>query len=241
MYTREDLVGRTKLALKKILDEEFGGLGEALRQRLNSVDNSELVEEILRRQTEREVTAQRQRQEAEAERVRKEQETAAKKKADDDAAAEKARRVSEQQETDRAAARREQEEAAARSRTISAPPPPLARDIDEEDEEDEEEDLYEEEEEEEEEDEEDEIPQRPQPVSPLPSREHTTKVSSGASSKSLHLIGQTVGQVRRDYREFLNIAADSQARINGQPVRDDRVITENDRTLEFTKVSGGKS
>jgi len=53
------------------------------------------------------------------------------------------------------------------------------------------------------------------------------------------VIGSSVGEVRRSYREQLNIPAGARAIVNGRPGNDDTTLKSGDE-LEFVKETGEK-
>lgn len=59
-------------------------------------------------------------------------------------------------------------------------------------------------------------------------------VISGANSNELQLDGQTVGQVRSQFGEALNIADSAVATVNGERADSDRTLEAGD-TLSFQK------
>jgi len=237
-YNPRDLEGKTKFGLRKILEQELGGV-EGLK--INDMDNAALIAEILRRQAAvaEKATADEVLAKAAADK------TAAEKATADRAAAEEKARL---QTAAKAAAERSAAAAIPPFRR-ELPPPAPAFDIDEDedDEEDEEDEEEEEEFEEDEEDEEDssddEVPfvEEPQPVSQPKAQQKTVRVSCGACVKSFPVVGQTVGAIRATYRELLNIGKNFHARIGGIAVPDSTVVKETDKTLEFTAESGDKS
>ena len=51
--------------------------------------------------------------------------------------------------------------------------------------------------------------------------------------------GKTVGEVRGQVEEILNVPSEAQVRVNGAPADDEDVIPEN-ATVEFVKTAGEK-
>ncbi len=67
-----------------------------------------------------------------------------------------------------------------------------------------------------------------------------TTVRHGVNTVNLDsLTGKTVGEVREQVAELLNVPDSAQVRVNGAPADDDDVIAEN-ATVEFVKVAGEK-
>lgn len=77
---------------------------------------------------------------------------------------------------------------------------------------------------------------------PSPARSVAGKVlvSCGGLQKRFSVAGQTVGKVRKNLRDALNIQNDMNPRVNGQSVNDKHVL-EADDELEFIKPSGEKA
>ena len=67
-----------------------------------------------------------------------------------------------------------------------------------------------------------------------------TTVRHGVNSVSLDsLSGKTVGEVREQVADLLNVPDSAQVRVNGATATEDDVIGEN-ATVEFVKVAGEK-
>lgn len=70
--------------------------------------------------------------------------------------------------------------------------------------------------------------------------EQGVKVVHGANVQTFtSLSGRTVGTVRPVLRDVMNVTDQSSALVNGQPVGNDHVLSDND-TLEFVKEAGTK-
>lgn len=65
-------------------------------------------------------------------------------------------------------------------------------------------------------------------------------VRHGVNTMNLDSIaGKTVGEVRDQVEEVLNIPSSAQVRVNGSPANEDTVVSDNS-TVEFVKVAGEK-
>jgi hypothetical protein len=65
------------------------------------------------------------------------------------------------------------------------------------------------------------------------------KITCGANDQSGDYAGKSVGDLRNELKDVLNIPDESTAMINGEEVDDARVLT-GDESLEFVKAAGGK-
>ena len=66
------------------------------------------------------------------------------------------------------------------------------------------------------------------------------RVACGASSGMYPVVGQTVGKIRQELTDILNIGRDHQPRVNGKEVDANFVLREGD-SLEFVRKSGDKA
>ncbi|MGD0089945.1 MAG: hypothetical protein ABSE73_08500 [Planctomycetota bacterium] len=67
-----------------------------------------------------------------------------------------------------------------------------------------------------------------------------TTIRHGVNTTTLDsLAGKTVGEVREQVSELLNIPESAQVRVNGAPASEEDVVGENS-TVEFVKVAGEK-
>lgn len=66
------------------------------------------------------------------------------------------------------------------------------------------------------------------------------RVACGASSGMYPVVGATVGNIRKELKDILNIGKDHLPRVNGKSVADDFVLQEGDN-LEFVRHSGDKA
>jgi hypothetical protein len=67
-----------------------------------------------------------------------------------------------------------------------------------------------------------------------------TTIRHGVNNTTLDsLVGKTVGEVREQVSDLLNIPASAQVRVNGAPAGESDIIGEN-TTVEFVKVAGEK-
>lgn len=66
-----------------------------------------------------------------------------------------------------------------------------------------------------------------------------TTVTCGANSQEVEGTGKTIGDIRRNYTDVLNIPPDAQALVNGEEATDDHIIG-GDEAIEFVKASGQK-
>jgi len=65
------------------------------------------------------------------------------------------------------------------------------------------------------------------------------KVVCGANTHEGEFVGMTVGEVRQQLKDVLNIADEAQTSVSGDVVKDDYVLKEGDN-LEFIKKAGDK-
>lgn len=66
------------------------------------------------------------------------------------------------------------------------------------------------------------------------------RVACGASSGQYPVVGMTVGNIRQELKELLNIGAEHMPRVRGAPVDNDYVLGEDD-DLEFVRNAGDKA
>ena len=64
-------------------------------------------------------------------------------------------------------------------------------------------------------------------------------VKHGVNSNTFDVAGKTVGEVREQLADIMNIPETAQIRVNGQPAGEDHVLGENAQ-VEFVKVAGEK-
>ncbi|MCU0916962.1 MAG: hypothetical protein MUC88_20730 [Planctomycetes bacterium] len=68
----------------------------------------------------------------------------------------------------------------------------------------------------------------------------SVRISFGANTLSLEgQAGRTVGDIREDAENLLGLSGNEAARVNGQEVSDDKVVSEGE-AIEFVKVAGSK-
>ena len=66
------------------------------------------------------------------------------------------------------------------------------------------------------------------------------RVTFGANSMTLEgQAGRSIGDIRNDAEGLLGLAGNEAAKVNGQPVSDDLVVSEG-AGVEFVKVAGSK-
>ncbi|HBK34253.1 TPA: hypothetical protein DEP34_03725 [Candidatus Uhrbacteria bacterium] len=66
------------------------------------------------------------------------------------------------------------------------------------------------------------------------------RVACGASSGQYPVAGMTVGNIRQELRDILNIGSEHMPRVNGASVDNDYVLKEED-SLEFVRNAGDKA
>jgi hypothetical protein len=68
---------------------------------------------------------------------------------------------------------------------------------------------------------------------------HLTVVYGANEQDVKGFTGKTVGDIRAEFKESLNIPDGATAYLNGDPVDDSETVSDDD-SLEFTKLSGKK-